>query len=106
MNAQELLDKIKELPCRPVDVATAPPVELVAMMVRWGRHLKQWKATTLADFSRVSLSTVERIERGDKVSDEALDRVAQSLGYEGRAFTNPAPTNRAREGCRGDDRNI
>jgi transcriptional regulator with XRE-family HTH domain len=89
MNAQELLDKIKELPNKPVDVPTAPPVELVAMVVRWGRHLKQWKATTLADFARVSLSTVERVERGDKVSEEALDRIAQALGYERGAFTMP-----------------
>lgn len=89
MNAQELLDKIKELPNKPVDVPTAPPLELVAMVVRWGRHLKQWKATTLADFARVSLSTVERVERGDRVSEEALDRIAQALGYERGAFTTP-----------------
>lgn len=89
MNAQELLDKIKDLPNKPVDVPTAPPVELVAMVVRWGRHLKQWKATTLADFARVSLSTVERVERGDKVSEEALDRIAQALGHEPGAFTTP-----------------
>lgn len=89
MNAQELLDKIKDLPNRPVDVPTTPPVELVAMVVRWGRHLKQWKATTLADFACVSLSTVERVERGDKVSDEALDRIAQALGYDAGAFTTP-----------------
>lgn len=89
MNAQELLDKIKELRNKPVDVPMAPPVELVAMVVRWGRHLKQWKATTLADFARVSLSTVERVERGDKVSEEALDRIAQVLGYEPGAFTTP-----------------
>lgn len=89
MNAPKLLNKIKELPKRPIDVPTAPPVELIAMAVRWGRHLKQWKATTLADFARVSLSTVERVERGDKVSDEALDRVAQALGYERGAFTIP-----------------
>lgn len=89
MNAQELLDKIKELPNKPVHAPTAPPVELVAMVVRWGRHLRQWKATTLADFARVSLSTVERVERGEKVSEQALDRIAQALGYEPGAFTAP-----------------
>lgn len=89
MNAQELLDKIKELPNKPADFPTAPPVELVAMVVRWSRHLKQWKATTLADFARVSLSTVERVERGEKVSEEALDRIAQALGHEPGAFTTP-----------------
>ena len=89
MNAQELLDKIKDLPHKPIDVPTAPPIELVAMVVRWGRHLKQWKATTLADFSRVSLSTVERVERAERVSDDALDRIAQALGHERGAFTTP-----------------
>ncbi|PTE06370.1 helix-turn-helix transcriptional regulator [Mesorhizobium helmanticense] len=89
MNAQELLDKIKELPNKPVDVPTPPAIELVAMVVRWGRHLKQWKATTLADFARVSLSTVERVERAEKVSDEALDRIAQALGHAPGAFTTP-----------------
>jgi transcriptional regulator with XRE-family HTH domain len=89
MNAQELLDKIAELPNKPVDIPTAPPIELVAMVVRWGRHLKQWKATTLADFARVSLSTIERVERGEKVSEEALDRIAQALGYRPGAFTTP-----------------
>ncbi|PDQ20123.1 hypothetical protein CN311_15625 [Mesorhizobium sanjuanii] len=90
MNAQELLDKIKELPNKPVDVPTPPAIELVAMVVRWGRHLKQWKATTLADFARVSLSTVERVERAKKVSDEALDRIAQALGHAPGAFTTPS----------------
>lgn len=89
MKAHEILDKIKDLPNKPVDVPTAPPIELVAMVIRWGRHLKQWKATTLADFAGVSLSTVERIERAERVSEEALDWIAQALGHERGAFTTP-----------------
>jgi hypothetical protein len=70
-----------------VDVPTAPPIELVAFVVRWNRGLRQWKTTTLADFARVSISTVERIERGEHVSDDALDRIAQAFGYEAGYFT-------------------
>ncbi|RWE22460.1 MAG: XRE family transcriptional regulator [Mesorhizobium sp.] len=79
----------RNCPTKPVDVPTPPAIELVAMVVRWGRHLKQWKAATLADFARVSLSTVERVERAEKVSVEALDRIAQALGHEPGAFTTP-----------------
>jgi transcriptional regulator with XRE-family HTH domain len=77
------------MPQRRTDVPTAPPIELVAFVVRWNRGLRQWKTTTLADFARVSLSTIERIERGEKVSDEALDKIAQAFGYEAGYFTTP-----------------
>ena len=76
MTMQDLLDKITQLPVRSIGVPTAPPIELVGFVVRWNRGLRQWKTTTLADFARISVSTVERIERGERVSDEALDRVA------------------------------
>jgi transcriptional regulator with XRE-family HTH domain len=89
MTTQDLLDKITQLPERPIDVPTAPPIELVAFVVRWNRGLRQWKTTTLADFARVSVSTVERIERGERVSDDALDRIAQAFGYEAGYFTAP-----------------
>jgi len=87
MTMQDLLDKITQLPGRPVDVPTVPPIELVAFVVRWNRGLRQWKATTLADFAGVSISTVERIERGERVSDDALDRIAQAFGHEAGYFT-------------------
>jgi hypothetical protein len=89
MTTQDLLDKITQLPERPIDVPTAPPIELVAFVVRWNRGLRQWKTTTLAGFARVSVSTVERIERGERVSDNALDRIAQAFGYEAGYFTAP-----------------
>jgi transcriptional regulator with XRE-family HTH domain len=56
---------------------------------RWNRGLRQWKKSTLADFASVSVSTVERVERGEKVSEEALDKIAQGLGYEAGYFTKP-----------------
>jgi transcriptional regulator with XRE-family HTH domain len=66
-----------------------PPAELVGFVVRWNRGLRQWKKSTLADFASVSVSTVERVERGEKVSEEALDKIAQGLGYEAGYFTKP-----------------
>jgi transcriptional regulator with XRE-family HTH domain len=89
MTTQDLLDKIKQLPERPADVPTAPPVELVTFVVRRNRGLRHWKTTTLADFAGVSVLTVERIERGERVSDDALDRIAQAFGYEAGYFTTP-----------------
>ena len=89
MNTQELLDAITRLPQRRSDVPTPPPIELVALMVRWNRSLHQWKASTLADFAKVSVSSVERIERGEKVTDEVLDKIAQAFGYNTGHFTKP-----------------
>ncbi|MEY9629022.1 helix-turn-helix domain-containing protein [Sinorhizobium fredii] len=89
MNVQEILEKIAQTPERRKDVPTPPPVEVVAFVVRWSRSLKNWKVSTLADFARVSVSTVERVERGERVSEEALDRIALALGYEKGAFCAP-----------------
>ena len=54
--------------------------------MRQCRSLKNWKVSTLADFAPVSVSTVERVERGEKVGEEALDKIAIALGYEKGAF--------------------
>jgi transcriptional regulator with XRE-family HTH domain len=89
MTTQDLSDKIAQLPQRRFDVPAAPPIELVAFVVRWNRGLRQWKTRTLADFACVSVSTIERIERGERVSDEALDRIAQAFGYNAGYFTTP-----------------
>src|SRR5260370_41607814 len=89
MTTQNLLNRIAQLPQCNSDVPTVPPIELVAFVVRWNRGLRQWKTTTLADFARVSVSTVERIERGERVTDETLDRIAQAFGYGAGYFTTP-----------------
>ena len=89
MNVEELLDKITQMPRGEADVPAVPPRELVALVVRWARQMRGWKVSTLADFSTVSISTVERVERGERVSEEALDRIAQALGYESGAFHAP-----------------
>ena len=71
------------------DVAETPSPELVAFFVRWVRGLHQWKQLTLASFAGVSLTTVERVERAEKVSDKCLDRIAVALGYEAGYLTAP-----------------
>jgi transcriptional regulator with XRE-family HTH domain len=76
-------------------VAGVPPPCFLAAFVRFQRALRQWKQETLAHFARVSLSTIQRIERGMPVSTESLDRVAVALGYEPGDFTEPrVPLNR------------
>jgi transcriptional regulator with XRE-family HTH domain len=70
-------------------VACVPPARVVAQFVRWSRHVLQWKKETLASFAGVSLSTVERIERGGQVSARSLDRVAVALKQPKGAFTQP-----------------
>jgi transcriptional regulator with XRE-family HTH domain len=89
MSTKDILNKIANLPVGPSDIPEVPPPELIGFCVRCARGLRQWKRSTLADFARVSVSTIERVERGEKVSDEALDRIAQGLGYEPGYFTAP-----------------
>ena len=54
-------------------VPVVPTSVTVAFFVRLQRGMMGWKQETLADFARVSLSTIERIERGEGVSAESLD---------------------------------
>jgi transcriptional regulator with XRE-family HTH domain len=89
MNPQHILDKIAQLEPASEVVPAVPPPELIAFFVRWVRGLQQWKVGTLASFAGVSVSTVERVERGERVSGEKLDRIAVALGYEHGYFTNP-----------------
>lgn len=66
-----------------------PPPDVVAMFVKLSRGLAGWKQATLASMANVSLSTVERVERGEAVSPESLDRVAAALKQPAGAFTSP-----------------
>ena len=89
MSINELLEKISRLDHGRTDQLVVPPPELVGFVVRGARGLKNWKQSTLAEFASVSLSTVERVERGEKVSSEALDRIAEALGCGPGYFTAP-----------------
>jgi transcriptional regulator with XRE-family HTH domain len=66
-----------------------PPGDMVAEIVRFHRAILGWKQDTLASFAGISLSSIERIERGDPVSATSLDRVAIALGAKPGTFTEP-----------------
>lgn len=70
-------------------IAGVPAPATIAFFVRLQRGMMGWKKETLAGFARVSLSTIERIERGQAVSAESLDRVAEALRQPPGAFTAP-----------------
>jgi transcriptional regulator with XRE-family HTH domain len=70
-------------------IQCTPPRHVVAETVRLTRSLAGWKQQALASLAGVSLSTIERIERGEPVSPESLDRVAIALGYKSGDFTKP-----------------
>jgi transcriptional regulator with XRE-family HTH domain len=70
-------------------IAGLPALATIAFFVRLQRGMMGWKKRTLAGFARVSLSTIERIERGEAVSPESLDRVAEALRQPPGAFTAP-----------------
>jgi transcriptional regulator with XRE-family HTH domain len=89
MISQSLLDRILNEDTAANDTPSAPPTALVAFFVRWVRGLHQWKQSTLAEFAGVSISTIERVERGEEVNDEALGRIAEALGYPRKYFTAP-----------------
>jgi transcriptional regulator with XRE-family HTH domain len=89
MSFQQIIDKINQLEPPSEVVPDVPPLEVTAFFVRWVRRLQQWKVSTLASFAGVSVSTIERVERGEKVSAENFDRIAVALGYERGYFTSP-----------------
>ncbi len=89
MKTDELIKRLAAMPPRTPGDAAVPPIELVAMVIRMGRGLRQWKKETLANFAQVSLSTVERVERAEQIGAESLDRIARALGYKPGAFTKP-----------------
>lgn len=89
MSTEAKMESYMNLLELPTDIPTPPPAEVVAYFVRSCRKLRNWKVSTLADFARVSVSTVERVERGEKVSEEALDKIAIALGRERGALYAP-----------------
>jgi transcriptional regulator with XRE-family HTH domain len=85
----EILDAINTSGWPEAGEERVPPPEIIAFFVRHVRGLRQWKKGTLASFAGVSLSTVERVERAEAVSDDCLDRIAVGLGYDPGYFTKP-----------------
>jgi DNA-binding XRE family transcriptional regulator len=68
-------------------IATVPSRKFVAEFVRMQRDILGWTKQMLGAFLGVSLSTVERIERGEDVSSESLERIATVLSQKPGAFT-------------------
>jgi hypothetical protein len=89
MTSRDLFSRLSALPPPAPDIEQAPPIELVAVLIGFNRRVRGWKQSVLADFSGVSLSTVERVERGEPVSPEALDKITIGLGLESGYFTAP-----------------
>jgi len=55
--------------------------KLLAEFTKFQRAVLGWKQETFASFAGVSLSTIERVERGEKVRNESLDKIAETIGY-------------------------
>lgn len=87
MGMDELLKRIAAEPPSADGEPRRPSRNLLAMLVRMGRSMRGWKASALADFAGVSLSTVERVERAQAVSDAMLEQIGVALGYEPGDFT-------------------
>jgi transcriptional regulator with XRE-family HTH domain len=89
MSAKQLSQKLAQMELPLTEELVVPRPETIGFFTLWVRGLKNWKQSTLASFAEVSVSTIERVERGEKVSDECLERIAQALGYERGYFTTP-----------------
>jgi len=70
-------------------VPLVPSLESIAFYVLVQRGFWGWKQEALAAMTGVSLSTVERVERGEVVASESLNRIAVALRQPPGAFTTP-----------------
>jgi DNA-binding XRE family transcriptional regulator len=68
-------------------IAHVPSPATIGAYVRLQREMAGWKQQALAYLADVSLSTIERIERGEAVLAESLDRVAAALHLPPGSFT-------------------
>lgn len=65
----------------------APAPDTIAAFVKLQRGLYGWKREMLAALAKVSLSTVERVERGEPVRASSLEKLALALKLSPDAFT-------------------
>lgn len=89
MSFADLLSRIETLcPPAPGEVRPPPP-EIVGFFVYVTRRFRKWKQSALADMAGVSLSTVERIERGEPVETASLEKIERALALEPGYITRP-----------------
>lgn len=84
-----LYDRLVALPRPDPGEPALPPAEIIAFNVHVRRKLHGWKQSTLASLAGVSLSTVERIERGDTVQPAVMEKVGAAFGYPPGYYTAP-----------------
>lgn len=89
MSFSDLIAEIEKLPPPISGVAATPPPSLVGFTVRMQRGMRQLKREALASLAGVSLSTMERVERGETVDPASLDKIAVALGWEPGYFSRP-----------------
>lgn len=65
----------------------APARDTIAGFVKLQRAFYGWKREILAALAKVSLSTVERVERGETVRASSLEKLALALNQPHDAFT-------------------
>ena len=66
-----------------------PPLETIAGFIKLQRLFYSWKQDTLAAMAGVSLSTLQRVERGEPVRRASLEKLALALQQPMDAFTAP-----------------
>jgi transcriptional regulator with XRE-family HTH domain len=66
-----------------------PNLESIAFFVKTQRGFRYWKQQTLAAMAGVSLSTIERVERGEPVTPKSLRKIATALGFPADYMTEP-----------------
>lgn len=71
------------------DALNPPPLDSVAFFVKVQRGHWRWKQPTLAAMAGVSLSTIQRVERGEPVCSDSLSKIAVALGFPAEYLTAP-----------------
>jgi transcriptional regulator with XRE-family HTH domain len=86
---KELVDRVTQLPQPEPGKLEVPPPELIGFIILWSRSMRQMKRSALADLAGVSLSTLERVERGEQVSAALIERIGAALQLEPGHLTAP-----------------
>lgn len=73
-----------EIPCT---IPRRPDRNAIAFCVAWSREMKQLSIEALASIARVSPSSIERIERSERVREDTLRKVAVAVSQDEDAFT-------------------